>query len=455
MQVKTHAIQGLVTVMAILLGTVTGNVSGLSLQDVIARVDESMEVRGATGARDAALQQVNSSGFAGDPTLSLSPGVRADGYDDRTEPDRWAATINLNASIPIGLSAEQMARLQSAREDLVRAELQLEQVRNEQLLRTVTLFTRVWLREQEGVLLEAQRSVMEERLRLERLRFDRGEVSWDALVRVESEYRDAQIEAADARAEQWSAAIDLALATGIPPDRVSELSRPAIDEIMEELTVPMIAPVVRMQEQQLATAIREAAVPVTPISQVTFRAGLDLDDHTASLSYSVLNPTVSLSWSPGNLILLDRDDRGGTGDTGSGGDYDWTVSMGVTVGLTGIGSTRLERTAQAALVDRQAAILQYVLLQAEARIHNARTGLEQAERDLSSMVAAREQAELALEIMEARSRSGQVRTVELEQARVAVQRAEFAETRAELALDEARLALVIAGGIGREGSDTK
>ena len=113
--------------------------------------------------------------------------------------------------------------------------------------------------------------------------------------------------------------------------------------------------------------------------------------------------------------------------------------------FSGTRTERVEQERLSLVVDREQAILAHLLAQDEARLEETRARVARAERNLADAQAALERTEVALEIVETRSRTGQVRPVELDQARVARNRSEFDVERASLALEAARMELISAG----------
>ena len=421
---------------------------GLDLEAVLERVDETVEVQRALVARQSALAEVELAMWRGDPSLSVSPGLRADGYDERSEVDRWTATVSLNATVPIGLSDDQYRRLERARDAAALAENNLEQTRLDQTARLVRLYHTAWLSEREVAVLEMETAVLGEQTRIDRLRFDQGEISWDALLRSESDYRERQADLSDAVAATRSAIIDLALATGIEPAHVGELAPPldvngsrAPGAYAGEDGPKGPGASVMAQEYALAAAVREASRTAGYLSQATIRAGVDLGDHSATLSWSILSPSVSLGYSPAPFVLHE------TGTSGSSGrqDYDWTVSLGVTIGLSGTRSDQIVQTTRDLAVERETAMLAYIIAHEEAQTDAAVARMEKAERNLENAEAALARAEVALEIMRTRAGTGQARTVELQQAEAALERGRFNYDRARLALVEASLDLARTG----------
>jgi outer membrane protein TolC len=425
----------------------------LGLEELLERVDETIEVQRARIAHETAMQEMELAAMRSDPSLIISPGIRADGYEDRDEVDRWAATFNVNATVPLGLSRDQRERLDRSRDAATVARVDLEQVRADQTLRIVRLYHDAWLGRQEIAVLEREVAVQREQARIERLRFEQGEISWDALLRADAEYRERQANLSDAIASNRSAVIDLALAVGLAPDQLHQLESPVglvpsgipAGDTSRSATPPFSA--VIAQEHILGGALREADRRSTFFSQATIRAGADLGDHSSTLSYSILAPSVAVSYSPAPFVLSDSSDgavsSGGSGGStsGSSSDFDWTISLGVTLGITGTRTERAEQERLNLVVEREEALLGYLIAREEAILDRTQALVAQAERNLTDALAARERAEVALEIVETRSRTGQARQVELDQARAARYRSEFNVERSQLALEAALMEL--------------
>lgn len=440
--------------LILLLGPGAPEPGALSLDEALERVEETIEVQRARVAYETALRDVEIAAMRSDPSLTLSPGVRADGYDDRSDVDRWAATFNVNATVPLGLSQDQRIRLERGRDAAEVARSNLQQTRADQTLRIVRLYHDAWLGGKEITVLEEEVAVQRELARIERLRFEQGEISWDALLRADAEYRGLQADLSDVTAAHRSAMIELALAVGLAPEQLHPLEDPAgvavpglVTSSMVDGTVDARSSAVVIQERILGGALRDAARSPSVLSQATIRAGADLGDHSSTLSYSILAPSIGMSYSPAPFVFSES----GEGENGSGGssggsrDYDWTISLGVSLSFSGTRTEQVEQERLSLAVDREQAILAHLLAQDEARLDATRARVARAERNLADAQATLERTEVALEIVETRSRTGQVRPVELDQARVARNRSEFDVERARLALEAARMELTSAG----------
>lgn len=452
---RTVATMAVVSALLLLSGP--ASVSALDLYTVLDRVDETIEVQRARVAVEQARLEMDQTIFPGDPSLSLSPGLRADGSDGSSDVERWAATLNMSATVPVGLSEDQKARLDRARNAFAAAESELEQTRQDQTVRILERYHDLWLRGQEIIVLELETAALREQSRIDRLRFEQGEIAWDALLRSESEYRERQGDLSDAVRARRSSMIDLALAVQLDPGDLEDVAPPpglhrddsaptsdalhAGDDAREPRT-----PAVAIQELALASAVAEAARTRGVFSQVTVRAGADLGDHSASLSYSILNPAVSLSYSPAPFVFSGSESGGGSSSGGGFGDYDWTVSLGVSIGLTGTRDDRGNQEARALVAEREHAVLAWVIAREQARLEDARARVDQAQQTRDDAGAALARAEVALEVMRARAGTGQARAVELDQATAALERARFNHNRATLGLEAALVRLAIVRG---------
>lgn len=453
--------------LVLVLGPGAPEPGALSLDEALERVEETIEVQRARVAYETALRDVEIAAMRSDPSLTLSPGVRADGYDDRSDVDRWAATFNVNATVPLGLSEDQRIRLERGRDAAEVARSNLQQTRADQTLRIVRLYHDAWLGGKEITVLEEEVAVQRELARIERLRFEQGEISWDALLRADAEYRGLQADLSDVTAAHRSAMIALALAVGLAPEQLHPLEDPA------GVAVPGLAAsviidghdsanntgntefgtnharssAVVIQERILGGALRDAARSPSVLSQATIRAGADLGDHSSTLSYSILAPSIGMSYSPAPFVFSEssESENGSGGSSGGSRDYDWTISLGVSLSFSGTRTEQVEQERLSLAVDREQAILAHLLAQDEARLDATRARVARAERNLVDAQATLERTEVALEIVETRSRTGQVRPVELDQARVARNRSEFDVERARLALEAARMELTSAG----------
>lgn len=416
-------------------------------EEVLTHVETSPEVQRALLAHEAAVRELHRVALGGDPQLQVSPGVRFDGSSGDLSPERWNLSLTVSGTLPLGLTDEQQTRVDRARDAVARAEITLEQTRREVEVRLERLFIQGWITREEVRLLEREVAVQEEYMRVERLRFARGDLSWEALLRGETALRNAVADLAGAEAVAREALLDLALGIQREPHLLGELVIGDLGTGDREITgmgdhgipsgdTPGAVAARELQDNALAAALREAAERPSVLSSVSLRLGADFPDHSASATWSPTGQTVSLAYTPRVGIFAPPSGTGSSG--GSSSTTDWTISLGVTLGLagtTGAAADQRIREVQVSREELQRSVLDMQLLaDREARAAQ----VERADRAVESARAALERAEVAYRIVAARRESGGVRDVDLQLADLELERAAFAVRRAQLVAHIAR-----------------
>ncbi len=405
------------------------------LEELLQKVDETVEVQRALVAYDRALSEVQRFGIAGDISGQISPGVRV--TPDRTDKDQYSIspTLTVTASIPLGLTQEQNTRYQRALIALERAEIQLYRTRQDTLFHIRQRYYRASLALEEFRLANRSATVLQDIHHLDRLRFESGEISWDSLLQSNSASRNAVADAEATEATYREEVLMLALLTGREPgilDIVSPQDLQVDPEEISAITATDESPLVQEQRLVLASVLREAEESVTPLSQVSLRVASEVYDHSTSASYSLTNKTLALSYSPGGSVFARDSGR----DSGSA--TDWSITAGVTIGLSGTRISREDQHIREQDVRNELLRLQGAQDQEQAVRETAWEAVEQARRSRERAERALEQATLTRDIVRARAESGQLRTVDVQQAELQFDRADLDLMRNILTLDLAQ-----------------
>lgn len=405
------------------------------LEELLQQVDETVEVQRALVAYERTLQDAQRLGIGGDVSGQISPGVRI--TPDRAEEDEYSIspTLTVTASIPLGLTGDQQTRYAGALDALKRAEIQLHRTREDMLFNIRQRYYRAALALEEFNLATRNAALLQEIHSFDRLRFEGGDISWDTLLQSNAAARNAVADAEAMEAAYREEVLMLALLVGQEPGMLTIVSPEDLDILLQEITPrsPVDeSPAVQEQRVILSTALRAAAEPVTPLSQISLRVASELYEHSTSASYSLTNRTLALSYSPGGGVF--------TRDSGrdSGSSTDWSVTAGITIGLSGIRTARVEQQIKEQDVQNELLRLQGVQDQEQAVRESAWEAVEQAKRSRERAERALEQAMVTWDIVQARAESGQMRSVDVQQAELQSDRASLDLMRHTLNLDLAQ-----------------
>lgn len=418
---------------------------GLSVADVLARVDSSYEVRIARSAVDAAATTLASLAYPGSVAVSVDPGVRA------TTPlgGSFAQQIDLTGAVslrvPLGLTEAAKDKVDAARLTLAVAEADLHAARSSVYSGLYSLYQEAWLARAELDVLDLE--VQSAKLGAESAegRYEAGEISLAELKRAEDDLWKAQDALLTGGLEQRLSWLSLLYASGQEKQPADALD-PAIPEAT---SLPDVTELVDWSQRRLASVIEQRArVEAAARSLRELRTlPFDLDaritgsfqSHTAAVSYATDTPQITATYSFPIYTL---------GSTGGASPSTLTWSLGLTAGVSfDVGrADRLAADALGAGLRRETQRLDSLLRTTELGIRSryqqwikAKEGVQQAQRTL-------DRAREAQRIVDTKIEMGQASPSDQLLAQAAVGRAQWTVSRARVSAEEARLAAAQAAG---------
>ena len=417
----------------------------LSVADVLARVDESYEVRIARSEVDAAAKTLASLAYPGSVAVSADPGVRA------TTPlgGSFAQLIDLTGAVslkvPLGLTEAAREKVDAARLALAVAEADLLAARSRVYAELYGLYQEAWLARAELDVLDLE--VQSARLDAESAerRYEAGEISLAELKKAEDDLWKAQDALLTGGLEQRLSWLSLLYASG-QEKHPADVLDPAIPEAA---TLPDVTELVDWSQRRLPSVIEQRArVEAAARSLRELRTlPVDLDaritgsfqSHSAAVSYATDTPQLTATYSFPIYTF---------GSIGGASPSTPTWSLGLTAGVS-VDVGRADRLAAGALeagLRRETQRLDSLLRTAELGIRSryqqwikAKDGVEQAQRTL-------DRAREAQLVVDAKIELGQASQSDRLLARAAVERAQWTVSRARVSVEEARLAAAEASG---------
>ncbi len=329
------AMQRLIFGSALLL-IIAPAVTSLSLNDVLARLDETYAVRSARLSVDRAEKEFERLRFSGDPTVSLDPQVKATTRVGESFAEEVALSGTASAKLPLGLSEIEKERARAAADALTAARDRLAQARGEAFLEAYGLYQAAWLaREEQGVLtaeLDAARAYTEAL----RERFQIGDVSLTDLSEAEEDLQrreEAVLEGGLKLRLSW---LEMAYTFGfdLTPETPELNPETRSPETAELPNPPVLAawafehdPELKVLNNGIAQIDDTLARLGKADLSVSLKGFGGISDHSASLTYTFQEPQLSASYSFPIYTI------GEVPTSGSGTSED-TWNIGLSVGLS-------------------------------------------------------------------------------------------------------------------------
>ncbi len=416
--------------LALLLTLVTTVASGFSLDTILADIQAMPDVRIAALRAEEAALAVERSTRATLPTLSIVPTARVTGGPALTDLTRGGLAGSATLAIPLGLTAEQISRIEMQSATAAERGLELESVHRDTILDVTRLYHTTWLQQELITVRMAERDAASMQYDADRLRFERGEISLTTLIRSELALAEAETAVRQTIAERTVHVNRLALATGLslepdeaqtpPPVLLSDSDDHAVDLRTIDLNV--------MRRSAEFEALAVAPTPHAPMLEfsrlatgVTHTAGYG--ELGASVSITPNTRSASVSYQSPELLLF-----GEAPQT----QERWNASVSVSFSIDP--NTNRDLAEADARLRREESALQ--LQAAENRV------IEAELRASHDVAAAREARAAALETLERSRQTRDLVSVQVATGRATVideQTADAAILRSEYLVERARL----------------
>lgn len=412
---------------------------------VLREVGNTAEVSAAQYKAERAQLDVTSTQYRGDLSFSLSPTWRTQWLTDADFDPYHEVTATASASVPVGLSAAERARLDRAVAQTDVAAIELHGALLNQAASLYAQYAAAYSAWAELPVLESEREAARVLLTADEARYEIGELSLIDLFKTREDYRRAQqaLENGSMRAEL--AILELLLKIGADvetlrrSDEVLRQFSPASplqewEDIGAGLTnylpdaLPLSHPRLVAQAAAVDAAIADMNVARDPLLTSVRVAYASDDGHGGSVSFSVPKPTLSLSVTPPG-VSVGPEFPSSAGRSSSDKDR---ITLSTVFSLNTTGSrTQAEDTARAAA--------QYEMVRLEQLWRSVEAEIQSRRRQIDSAVAAKELAREALdrahasfEAVQSRDALGQASASERAAAVATLERARLNVLRAEI-----------------------
>ncbi|TVR05740.1 MAG: hypothetical protein EA403_01685 [Spirochaetaceae bacterium] len=439
----------------------------VTLADTLAALPATAEVITARSAYESARLEAVAAGYRGDLLFSLSPTWKQSWLSDSDLDPYHELSLTAAATVPLGLSSADRARLDRAVQRLRIAEADLRAI----TLDTASALAAAWLKVQisarEIAVLDVEASALRMQLNADETLFRAGELSLGELLRSRDTTHRADLAAENGRIRADSAALDLLLRAGFPIQ--TELASRLIGEAEGSAPIPLVLPpmtaphpadvaaklrqdaysptgtdgqrhprIVR-QDALIRIALTDTAVSRDPLLS-TVRMALSSDGHSGSIVYSFPRPSLSLGYTPPAYGI------GSPLPSGSGRDSTDQNSLTLSAVFSlAVGSSKDQSVAAATVaatqeMNRLDGLLRSLETELSARFRQ----IPAAEAAVELAYQARARAEATQEAIAARSRLGMATEAESAVAAASVARAQLNVIDAEAAVWSATLSYLAA-----------
>jgi len=312
----------------------------LSLEEVFARIDQRNDVQLARIAVEKAMSQTRLLGFPGDPSVSLTPGVKAISQEEGDFGEQVDLTGSVSFGLPLGLSDLGREKVSEAVADLQVARRNFIDAREKTYLRLYSLYQTAWLAQEELRVLEQEAAAARSNYEITKKRFEDGEASLIDLTEEDKDRQRAEDLYLQGLLNKRLSWLELAFTAKLPPeDGVLDpltLDPLGIDNGDAELPRPpdlsfwayINHPAVVEQTLKIKTindSIKRLKILDYTLNLKTF---VNYRDHSASLGYEFRSPQLTGSYSFPLYSFGDIPES-----TGGGSQVD-TWNTGVTLGFT-------------------------------------------------------------------------------------------------------------------------
>jgi outer membrane protein TolC len=310
--------------------------SPLSFDEVLGRIDQTTDVQLAIIQVEEAKSKTRLVGFPGDPSLTLTPGVKAISQEEGYFGEQVDLTGAVSFGLPVGLSELEQEKVSEAHADLVVAQRNLEDVRDKIFLRLFSLYQTAWLAQEELGVLEKEAEAARAIYDITKHRFENGKASLIDLSEEDKDREKAEDLYLQGRLNHRLSWLELAFTAKLSPEVTAVLESPVIEETGVEFPKP---PELSAWAYSNHPTTVEQALKIRLISDSVNRLGkldyalnlktfFNYQDHAVTLGYVFTSPEMTGSYSFPIHSFGEIPES-----TGAGSQVE-TWNMGVTLGLT-------------------------------------------------------------------------------------------------------------------------
>ena len=187
--------------------------------------ETSASYREALKAYEKSVKEVEAAAWGGDPEMTLQPGYKAQ-YSESGEPGLTELTLSTGLSVTLARSALQDEKYRAALRAERTEEMYLQESLRDELLSFYTLYSDLWILQQEEPVLTAEKDVAEEKFQQTLELFGNGAALASAAEEAEEDLQQAEDDLNQNRLDQRLAWFSLQQARGrIGTDRTEEIPR--------------------------------------------------------------------------------------------------------------------------------------------------------------------------------------------------------------------------------------
>ncbi len=417
---------------------------GLSLADVLGKIDQTFEVRAALLAVESMEHQIAELRYPGDVAVTVQPSATA----STPEGGPFAETVDLSGSVsvnvPVGLSDSREQALLDASIRLELTKVELEGARANAFIRLYSLYQDAWLAQQEMQVLTLENEADRLRYDLQKKLFESGEIALTDLSRAEEDFIQAQSALLQGGLNGRLAWFELSSAIGLSRSDETRLEE-SLDSFGLLVKPPFLSswagendPAVLYQKDR----VRQIEESMAELNRVdissTFKATLNAFSHSASLSLNMDSPSLSGSYS---FPLYTFGDTSSSSGSGAG---TWNLGFQMSLSYSSSKGDNLEAASLLVDLERETVRLETLLESVDLEIRSkyqqyllSEDSVDQAERNLEITLENRkivlERKDLGLvledEVIEAESQVARARW-QVMSAKVKREKAEMAAAQA-------------------------
>lgn len=378
---------------SILLLMIAPGVASVSLQDVLARIGETYEVRSAQLAVDRAAKELEKVSFVGSPSVSLDPQVKAITRVGEEFVEEVAFSGTASARVPLGQSDAGKEKVRVAAGALTTAGVRFTQTEAETFVKAIRLYQAAWLAQEEQKVLQAELDAALAYTEALRERFRVGDVSLMDLSETEEDLQRREEAVLEGSLKQRLSWLEIAYTFGFDLTPETPVLEAATDYSgSSQLPNPPALAAWAFDHdpelEALNTGIAQIDDTLARLDKVDLSVSLKgfggVSDHSASLSYTFQEPQLSASYTFPIYSF------GEVPTSGSGTSEDtWNLGLSLGLSYTGaradsmeVASLALQRELEAAKVEARRQNLELSIRSQYQQWLKAVQSLEQARRNV-------------------------------------------------------------------------
>ncbi len=422
----------------------SANLSGLSLDEVLKKIDETEEVKSAILSVESARKQVEMLSYPGNVSVALQP-------VEKTTASAVSFSGSVSFNIPLGLSEIEKTNLERAEESLELAEKSLNEARSKALLSLYSKYQTAWLAQKERDVIDAEVKYAEILYTAMRNKFESGDISLTELAAAEeglTKARENAIQGMLARRIAW---FELASAVGLDfNSSILEDNLPQVGELPRPPELSGIAYENLSSIQNQIIKIKQIENEIEKLKTIdytlSFKPFLTYEEHSVSADYNLSIPNLTLSYSFPIKTISYGTTYGNSGTGYDSSDPTWNAGISINLSLKAGKETTLQRDSLIASLNLEESKLRFLKSSVDLNIRSkyqqwilAGDLAKQAERNLERAINNKAILKTKLEL-------GLVGEDSIIEADALIKRAEWNLLNAKIGQEKTRLAVAAAAG---------